>query len=160
MIHSPFANLAPRRERSANGFSCASGTCSVDSNNTIYCPKTAGLAGLGGIESGGTYGDECNVKKYQEACIDNYYARICDKDGVVRIKPAGDCHISSTNPLKVEYTGGAACDTSNYMPFCINDGKAIGFCAYTSDDLSVGMYKAAHCPSCQNQADAEACMRL
>ena len=137
---------------------CYGATCSVDAKNTIYCPKSAGVAGLGGLESGGTYGDECNVKKYQEACIDKYYARICDKDGVVRIKPAGDCKVSSLNPLKVEYSTAAACDTSNCMPFCINDGKAIGFCAYDGDDLSVGIYKAAACDSCKTQADAEACM--
>ena len=139
-------------------WNCYGAICSVDANNTIYCPKSAGVAGLGGIESGGTYGDECNVKKYQEACIDNYYARICDKDGFVRIKPAGDCKISTTNPLKVEYSVPAECDTSDYMPFCINDGKAIGFCAYNSDDLSRGIYKAAACASCKTQADAEACM--
>ena len=139
---------------------CYEGTCSVDANNAITCPKNAGVAGLGGLESGGTYGDMCNVKKYQEACIDKYYARICDKDGFVRIKPAGDCKVSKANPLKVEYTHAAACDTSNYMPFCINNGKAIGFCAYDGDDLSVGIYKAAQCPTCQSLADAEACMYL
>ena len=139
-------------------WNCYGAICSVDANNTIYCPKSAGVAGIGGIESGGTYGDECNVKKYQEACIDRYYARICDKDGFVRIKPAGDCKISTSNPLKVEYSVPAECDTSDYMPFCINDGKAIGFCAYNSDDLSRGIYKAAACASCKTQADAEACM--
>ena len=139
---------------------CYGGTCHVDSNNAIYCPKNAGVAGLGGIESGGTYDDVCNVKTYQEACINDYYARICDKDGIVRIKPAGDCKISASNPLKVEYTYGAPCDTSDYMPFCINEGKAVGFCAYDGEDLSVGIYKAAQCPSCQTQADAEACMYL
>ncbi len=138
---------------------CYGNTCSVDDNNTIYCPRTAGLAGLGGLESGGTYGDECNVKKYQEACIDNYYARICDKDGIVRIKPAGDCKTSASNPLKVEYTMAADCDASDYMPFCINDGKAIGFCAY-DNDLSIEIYKAAQCPSCQSQEDANHCMLL
>lgn len=139
---------------------CYGGTCSVDSSNAIYCPKNAGVAGLGGIESGGTYGDMCNVKSYQEACINDYYARICDKDGFVRIKPAGDCKVSASNPLKVEYSVGAPCDTSDYMPFCINEGKAIGFCAYDGKDLSVGIYKAAQCPSCQSPADAEACMYL
>ncbi len=138
---------------------CYGGSCSVDANNVVSCPKNAGIAGLGGIESGGTYGDMCNTKKYKEACIDNYYARICDKDGYVRIKPAGDCKETSGN--KVEYSVPASCDTTQYMPFCINNGKAIGFCAYDNpDDLTVGVYKAAQCPSCNSVADAEACMFL
>ena len=138
---------------------CYGNTCAVDSNNAIYCPKTAELAGLGGLESGGTYGDACNVKKYQEACIDQYYARICDYDGVVRIKPAATCKISASNSLKVEYSDAAPCDPNvDIMPFCINDGKAIGFCTYASEDLQTGVFKAAQCKSaCNSQADAERC---
>lgn len=140
---------------------CYQGTCSVDAGNQVFCPKNAGIAGLGGIESGGTYGDMCNVKTYQEECIDKYYARICDEDGYVRIKPAGDCKISSTNPKKVEFSTAAVCDTSNYMPFCINNGQAIGFCAYDNmEDLSTGIYKAAQCPNCSSEQRAEECMYL
>ncbi len=141
-------------------WTCYSGSCSVDDKNVITCPKNGAVAGVEGLETGGTYGDACNVKTYQEACIDEYFARICDVDGVVRLKPAGDCKISSTNPKKVEYdVVGSLCDTSDYMPFCINDGQAIGFCAYSGDDLSIGVYKASQCKNCNSPARAEECMR-
>ena len=150
------------KDRQIETWECYAGTCSVDSGNQITCPKTAGLAGLGGLESGGTYGDECNIKTYQEECIDSYYARICDTDGVVRIKPAKDCKPSASDPHKVEYDPqGTVCPATDYMPVCINNGTAIGFCGYTGDDdFSKGIYKAAQCPGCDGEKRAVECMYL
>ncbi len=138
---------------------CYGGTCSVDDKNEVYCPRNAGVAGLGGVTEGGTYDDMCNLKEYQEACIDKYFARICDLDGKVRIKPAGDCRQSSTNPKKVEYTVPAACDPDTQAaPFCINNGTAIGICTYAKGDDSVSYFTASMCPSCKSDEDAKKCM--
>ena len=139
---------------------CANQSCSVDKNGTITsCDRVADPDAL---TQGGTYGDPCNASKYQEKCIDKYYALICDTNQKVRIKPAGDCAIDPQNPLKVTYTKAATCDTATQvMPFCINEGKAIGFCSFASDgDSSVGEFLAAQCPSCNGEEDAKACMML
>ena len=138
---------------------CANQSCSVDKNGTITCDRVADPDAL---TQGGTYGDPCNASKYQEKCIDKYYALICDTDQKVRVKPAGDCAIDPQNPLKVTYTKAATCDTATQvMPFCINEGKAIGYCAFAGDgDSSVGEFLAAQCPSCNGEEDAKACMKL
>ena len=136
---------------------CANQSCSVDKTGNIKCDRVADPDAL---TQGGTYGDPCNASKYQEKCIDKYYALICDTDQKVRIKPAGDCAIDPQNPLKVTYTKAATCDTATQvMPFCINEGKAIGFCSFVSGgDSSVGKFLAAQCPSCNGEEDAKACM--
>ena len=156
------ANVKVCVKREIVQWDCNNNSCSIDSKGEITCPRPVAD---GALTSGGTYGDPCDPEKYQEACIDNYYALICDYDNIVRIKPAGDCAISKENPLKVTYSQGAACDTtidssdlSNIMPFCINNGKAIGFCAYVSDDLTIGEYKAAQCADCTSQERAVECM--
>ena len=138
---------------------CANQSCSVDKKGAITCDRVADPDAL---TQGGTYGDPCNASKYQEKCIDKYYALICDIDQKVRIKPAGDCAIDPQNPLKVTYTKAATCDTATQaMPFCINEGKAIGFCSFISGgDSSVGEFLAAQCPSCNGEEDAKACMML
>ena len=135
---------------------CANQSCSVDAKGEITCPREVDPDAL---TSGGTYGDPCDGSKYQEACIDQYYALICDYDNIVRIKPAGDCKISSDNPLKVSYSTAATCNAeTDYMPFCINNGQAIGFCAFTSDDTGDAVYKAAQCKGCDGEERAKECM--
>ena len=144
---------------------CYNNICSVDENNEIFCPADAVAAGEGGLEFGGSYGDVCNAFKYQESCIDDYYALICDVDNKVRIKPARDCKISADNPLKVDYDpAGTECDVeltgdiSKFAPFCINHGQAIGFCGYVDDTHTSGIYKAAQCLGCDSDERAIECM--
>ncbi len=144
-------------------WNCADNSCAVDSKGAITCDR---VPEAGALTEGGTYGDPCDGKRYQEKCIDKYFALICDTDYIVRIKPAGDCAIDPANPLKVTYTKAAACDATiyedskdNILPFCINGGKAIGYCMYNDpDDLSSGEYRAAQCADCTSQERANACM--
>ena len=139
-------------------WNCADNSCAVDSKGGITCDR---VPPDGALTEGGTYGDPCDPKRYQEKCIDKYYALICDSDYVVRVKPAGDCAPDSKNPLKVVYTKSASCDPeTQIMPFCINDGKAIGYCAYLKDgDSTQGEFLAAQCANCTSEERAEECMR-
>ena len=154
------ANVRVCVDRAIVTWNCAGNVCSVSDTNEITCPKNEGIAGTGGLTSGGTFGDSCNMNEYQEACIDNYFARVCEQ-GVVKIKPAGECKISASNPKKVEYSGTSPCNVQTEIdPFCINDGQAMGVCTFDEGTTETSYFKAYQCPDCNGSERAKACMML